>query len=73
MAASPFRRRNAAKTVRNLAIAEAALALAKDRANAAAGRRSGRSRGKLLLLGGALCRSGTGIGVAVLATGPRTS
>jgi hypothetical protein len=40
MAPTPFRRRKAAKTVRNLAIAEAALALAKHRALAAApGRR----------------------------------
>jgi hypothetical protein len=58
MAASPFRRRKAAKTVRNLAFAEAALALAKDRAAAAAGRSSRRPSGKLLLLGGAVAAAG---------------
>jgi hypothetical protein len=59
MAPTPFRRRKAAKTVRNLAIAEAALALAKHRALAAApGRRSRRSRGKLLLLGGMVAAAG---------------
>jgi hypothetical protein len=58
MAASPFRRRKAAKTMRNLAFAEAALALAKDRAAAAAGRGSRRPSGKLLLLGGAVAAAG---------------
>jgi hypothetical protein len=58
MASSPFRRRKAAKTVRNLAIAEAALALAKDRAAAATGRRSRRPSGKLLLLGGVAAAAG---------------
>ena len=46
MASSPFRRRKAAKAVRNLAIAEAALALAKDRLAPVTGgsrRPSGRS------------------------------
>jgi|SRR5215207_3555104 len=54
MAPSPFRRRKAAKTVRNLAIAEAALALAKDRV----GRGSRRGRGGLLLIGGAVAAVG---------------
>jgi hypothetical protein len=54
MAPSPFRRRKAAKTVRNLAIAEAALALAKDRV----GHGPRRSTGKLLLLGGAVAAAG---------------
>ena len=54
MAPSPFRRRKAAKTVRNLAIAEAALALAKDRV----GHGSRRPNGKLLLLGGAVAVAG---------------
>src|SRR5215211_1445806 len=54
MAPSPFRRRKAAKTVRNLAIAEAALALAKDRV----GHSSRRSNGKLLLIGGAVAAVG---------------
>jgi len=59
MAPTPFRRRKAAKTVRNLAIAEAALALAKHRALAAApGRRSRRPSGKLLLLDGAVAAAG---------------
>jgi len=58
MAPSPFRRRKGAKTVRNLAIAEAALALAKDRATGASGRASRRPRGKLLLLGGAVAAAG---------------
>ena len=59
MAPTPFRRRKAAKTVRNLAIAEAALALAKHRALAAApGRRSRRPSGKLLLLGRAVAAAG---------------
>jgi len=59
MAPTPFRRRKAAKAVRNLAIAEAALALAKHRALAAApGRRSRRPSGKLLLLGGAVAAAG---------------
>jgi hypothetical protein len=59
MAASPFRRRKAAKTVRNLAFAEAALALAKDRAAATALRGSRRRpSGKLLLLGGAVAAAG---------------
>jgi hypothetical protein len=54
MAPSPFRRRKVAKSVRNLAIAEAALALAKDRvAPTARG-----SRGKLLLIGGAVAAAG---------------
>src|SRR5918999_5828402 len=55
MAPSPFRRRKAAKTVRNLAIAEAALALAKDRVGS--GSRRGPS-GKLLLIGGAVAAAG---------------
>ena len=54
MAPSPFRRRKAAKTVRNLAIAEAALALAKDRA----GKGSRRPSGKLLAIGGAVAAVG---------------
>jgi hypothetical protein len=54
MAPSPFRRRKAAKTVRNLAIAEAALALAKDRV----GKGSRRPSGKLLVLGGAVAAAG---------------
>jgi nicotinate-nucleotide--dimethylbenzimidazole phosphoribosyltransferase len=58
MAPSPFRRRKAAKTVRNLAIAEAALAIAKDRAVAATGRGSRRPSGKLLLIGGAVAAAG---------------
>jgi hypothetical protein len=58
MAASPFRRRKPAKTVRNLAFAEAALALAKDRASAVAGRGSRRPSGKLLLIGGAIAAAG---------------
>jgi hypothetical protein len=59
MAPTPFRRRKAAKTVRNLAIAEAALALAKHRALAASPRRrSRRPSGKLLLLGGAVAAAG---------------
>jgi hypothetical protein len=58
MAASPFRRRKAAKTVRNLALAEAALALAKHRATAVTGHRSRRPSGKLLLLGGAVAAVG---------------
>jgi hypothetical protein len=58
MAPSPFRRRKAAKTMRNLAFAEAALALAKDRAAAAAGHRSRRPSGKLLLFGGAVAAAG---------------
>ena len=56
MAPTPFRRRKAAKTVRNLALAEAALALAKHRALAS--RPARRSRGKLLLLGGAVAAAG---------------
>jgi hypothetical protein len=55
MAPTPFRRRKAAKTVRNLAIAEAALALAKDRGRGSA---KGGGRGKLLLLGGAVAAAG---------------
>ena len=59
MAPTPFRRRKAAKTVRNLAIAEAAIALAKHRALAAApSRRSRRPSAKLLLLGGAVAAAG---------------
>jgi hypothetical protein len=59
MAPTPFRRRKAARTIRNLAIAEAALALAKDRALAAApGHRSRRPRGRLLLVGGAVAVAG---------------
>lgn len=54
MAPSPFRRRKAAKTVRNLAVAEAALALAKDRV----GRRSRRGGAKLLLVGGVVAAAG---------------
>src|SRR5919108_142103 len=54
MAPSPFRRRKAAKAARNLAIAEAALALAKDRV----GHGSRRSGGKLLLIGGAVAAVG---------------
>jgi hypothetical protein len=56
MASSPFRRRKAAKAVRNLAIAEAALALAKDRLVPSSG--SKRPSGKLLLLGGAVAAAG---------------
>jgi hypothetical protein len=54
MAPSPFRRRKAAKTARNLAFAEAALALAKDRV----AHSPRRSTGKLLLLGGAVAAVG---------------
>ena len=50
---APFRRRG--KTARNLALAEAALALAKDRDVAAS---SKRSRGRLLLVGGAVVAAG---------------
>jgi hypothetical protein len=56
MAPTPFRRRKAAKTVRNLALAEAALALAKDRRGGGSAKRGG--RGKLLLLGGAVAAAG---------------
>jgi hypothetical protein len=55
MAPTPFRRRKAAKTMRNLAIAEAALALAKDRVP---GHRSSKPRGRLLLLGGVVAAAG---------------
>ena len=58
MASSPFRRRKAAKAVRNLAIAEAALALAKDRLAPVTGGHSRRPSGKLLLLGGAVAAVG---------------
>ena len=58
MAPTPFRRRKAAHTVRNLAIAEAALALAKHRATAATRRSSRRPSGKLLLLGGVAVAAG---------------
>jgi hypothetical protein len=59
MAPSPFRRKSAGKTLRNLALAEAALALAKDKARAATpGRKSRRPSGKLLLLGGAVAAAG---------------
>jgi hypothetical protein len=60
MAPTPFRRgKKSAKAVRNLAIAEAALALAKHRAMAAApGRKPKRSRGKLMLLGGVVAAAG---------------
>ncbi len=54
MAPSPFRRRKATKNMRNLAIAEAAMALARDRV----GHRSRRPSGKLLLLGGAVAAAG---------------
>jgi hypothetical protein len=54
MAPSPFRRRKAAKTIRNLAIAEVALSLAKDRF----GHGSRRPSGKLLLIGGAVAAAG---------------
>ena len=50
---APFRRKG--KTARNLALAEAALALAKDRNRR---RSSKRSRGKLLLVGGAVVAAG---------------
>ncbi len=50
---APFSRRG--KTARNLALAEAALALARDRNPA---KRSKRSRGKLLLAGGAVVAAG---------------
>jgi hypothetical protein len=56
MAPTPFRRRKAAKTVRNLAIAEAALALARDRRTGGSAKRGG--RGKLLLIGGAVAAAG---------------
>jgi len=57
MAAFPFRRRKAAKSTRNLAIAEAVLALARDRSNA--NPRGGlRARGKLLLVGGGVAAAG---------------
>ena len=52
---APFKRKKAAKTMRNLAIAEAALALARDRAQ---GRRSRGPSGKLLLIGGAVAAAG---------------
>src|SRR5918994_8008859 len=50
---APFSRK--AKTARNLALAEAALALARDRSGA---KRPKRSRGKLLLAGGAVVAAG---------------
>ncbi|HZB77987.1 MAG TPA: hypothetical protein VE526_17285 [Solirubrobacteraceae bacterium] len=50
---APFSRRG--KTARNLALAEAALALARDRTQA---KSSKRSRGKLLLAGGAVVAAG---------------
>src|SRR5215207_2976705 len=50
---APFSRK--AKTARNLALAEAALALARDRAQAKSGKRS---RRKLLLAGGAVVAAG---------------
>src|ERR671917_1240938 len=58
MAPSPFRRRKTAKTVRNLAIAEAAIALAKDRLAGTPSRGSRRPSGKLLLAGGAVAAAG---------------
>ena len=58
MASSPFRRRKAAKAVRNLAIAEAALALAKDRLAPVDRRLASGPRGKLLLIGGAVAAVG---------------
>jgi len=54
MAPSPFRRRKPANSLRNLQIAEAALALAKDRT----GRGSRRPSGRMLLLGGAVAAAG---------------
>jgi hypothetical protein len=54
MAPTPFRRRKTAKTMRNLAIAEAALALAKDRALASSSRSRSRRPKRALLLGGAI-------------------
>ena len=57
MAPSPFRRRKAAKAVRNLAIAEAAVALAKERLVPTASS-SKRPSGKLLLIGGAVVAAG---------------
>src|SRR5215204_5809904 len=53
MAMAPFSRKG--KTARNLALAEAAIALARDRSQA---RTSKRSRGKLLLVGGAVVAAG---------------
>src|SRR5829696_7387148 len=53
MAMAPFSRKG--KTARNLALAEAAIALARDRSQA---RSSKRSRGKLLLAGGAIVAAG---------------
>jgi predicted lipid-binding transport protein (Tim44 family) len=62
MAAFTPRRRKTAKTLRNLAIAEAALAFVKDRALAKLGRRrSRRPSGKLLV--------GIGAGAAAVAAG----
>jgi len=53
MASTPFRRRGKlAKAARNLAIADAALALAKDRMGSGSSSKKG-SRGKALLIGGA--------------------
>ena len=57
MAPSPFRRRKPADSLRNLAIAEAALALAKDRV----GRGSRRPSGRMLLLGGAVAAAGAAV------------
>jgi hypothetical protein len=57
MAPSPFRRRKAAKAVRNLAIAEAAVALAKERL-APSTSSSRRPSGRLLLIGGAVVAAG---------------
>ena len=50
---APFRRRG--KTARNLALAEAALALAKERSTPSSKKRS---KGKLLLVGGAVVAAG---------------
>ena len=57
MAPSPFRRRKPADSLRNLAIAEAALALARDRV----GRGSRRPSGRMLLLGGAVAAAGAAV------------
>jgi hypothetical protein len=57
MAPSPFRRRKPADSLRNLAIAEAALALARDRV----GRRSRRPSGRMLLLGGVAAAAGAAV------------
>ena len=63
MAPTPFRRRGkvakAARTARNLALADAAFALARDRVGGSSHRR--RPGGKTLLLGGAAVAAAAGL------------